>query len=145
MKYVSLALLVLLLGWTWSLATSPRDFSLQQYKLVEAGVEEDIRGFIQRKYPNTSNIYCQQLYTEKAQTEAEMTVHFRCQATGPSGDSDTVEQTFEGHIRLKSDDGFKSWSETGGEISSPQVVFQKGIEVTPDKPAEPTATDGDKK
>lgn len=129
MKYISVAILVLLLSWTWSLATSPRDFDLQQHKVVEASVEEDIRGFIQRKYPSTAEIFCDQLYTENIRTGTEMVVHFRCQATGDTAREDVANQIFEGFIQLRSEDQFESWVETGGEIRSPQIIFQKGIQV----------------
>ncbi len=130
LKYISVVLMVLILIWTWSLATAERPFRLEQHKQVEAGVEEDIRAFIQRRYPQTSDIYCQQLYTEVVKPGQELIARFRCQAVGQAGTDDTTEQVFEGHLNLRSDDGFETWSETGGTISSPEIRFLKGVEIT---------------
>jgi hypothetical protein len=132
MKYISVLILLALLGWTWSMATSERAFSLEEHKRVEAGVEDDIRGFIQRKFPETKEIFCQQLYTEVIDPGVELIARFRCQAVGESSPTEATEQVFEGHIRLRSKDGFATWSEVGGEIRSPQIRFLKGIKVTPE-------------
>lgn len=132
MKYISVVILIALMSWTWSLSsTSAQGLSLQQHKQVEAGVEADIRNFIQRRYPNTSEIFCQQLYTEVVQPGAEMLARFRCQAVGPLEGNEETEQVFEGFLRLQSNDGFQTWSEIGGEIRSPEIRFREGIRVTP--------------
>ena len=71
---------------------------------------------------------------------------FRCQANGAVG-KDVAQQTYEGFINLKSDDQFQSWSETGGEIRSPAITFQNGIQIsTKDKieDTEPAEESGQK-
>jgi hypothetical protein len=130
MKYISLVIMLVLMSWTWCLATSERSFGLEEHKRVEAGVEDDIRGFIGRKFPQTSNINCQQLYTEEVESGVRMKAHFRCQATGPMNGGEVSNQTFEGILDLKSDDGFKTWSETGGDIHSPEISFVNGLHVS---------------
>jgi hypothetical protein len=183
MKYIATVITLILMIWTWSLATEQRAFSLEMHKQVEAGVEQDIRAFIQRKYPMTSDIYCVQLYTEVVSAGVELLAHFRCHASGPletaSADqgppdaseapeangatdaidaaksigakkttaNEAVEQIFEGYLKLKSDDGFQTWSETGGEIRAPEIRFQNGMRISsspiaaPDAPAAPDAED----
>ena len=133
MKYIAVVLCLLFMSWTWSLATAEPAFRLQQYKQVETGVENDIRGFILRKYPDTKEIVCTQLYTEAVTEGVEMIAHFRCQAGSPPDAAEVTEQIFEGYLRLKSNDNFQTWSETAGEIQSPEVRFLKGIQVTPEK------------
>ena len=147
MKYIAVIIVVVLMSWTWSMATSERSFRLEQYKQVELGVEDDIRGFIQKKYPDTKEIYCSQLYTEAVNPGTEMIAHFRCSAaSAPEGD-EVTEQIFEGFLRLKSTDGFQTWGETGGEIRSPEVRFLKGVQVTPEavQKAEQEANSTEKK
>jgi hypothetical protein len=142
MKYISVIIVLLLMAWTWSLATSEPAFGLQQYKQVELGVEQDVRAFIQKKYPQTTEIFCQQLYSEVVTPGSEMIAHFRCQAAGPAvAGADSTEQVFEGYLNLKSDNGFETWSETGGQIRSPEIRFLNGVKVTPrsNEPAEPLA------
>ena len=131
MKYISVVILLVLMGWTWSLATTERPFRLEQHKAVEAGVEEDIRAFIQRKYPAAKEIFCTQLYTEIVNPRTDLIAHFRCQATGTPGEHDTApSQSFEGFIKLRSNDDFRSWDEVGGEIRSPALRFE-AIDVGP--------------
>lgn len=134
MKYLSLVILLGLMIWSWNLATAQQSFTLEQHKQVEAGVEDDVRGFIVRKYPETSDIYCQQLYTEVVKPNEEMIARFRCRAEGAASGGEKVQQTFEGFIRLGSNDGFQSWNELGGEIRSPEVVFQNGSRISTKDP-----------
>jgi hypothetical protein len=134
MKYISLVIMLGLMIWSWSLATAQSSFSMEQTKRVEDGVESDIREFIQRKYPQTTDIYCQQLYTETVKEGEEMNVHFRCTTEGTAAGGEKVEQMFEGLLRLGSNDGFESWDELGGEIRSPDIVFENGSRISAKDP-----------
>ena len=133
MKYIAVLVVLIVMGYTWSLATAERAFSVSQYKQVESGVEKDIRSFILRKYPETKAIACSQLYTEAVEPGVEMLAHFRCSAATDPEAEEVTEQIFEGYLRLRSNDGFQTWGETGGEILSPEVRFLKGVHITPDK------------
>jgi hypothetical protein len=133
MKYMAVLIMLIFMVWTWSMATSERPFRLEQHRSVELEVEEDIRNFILKRHPDTKEIYCQQFYTEMTQMPTDMVVRFRCQAAS-ADDAEATEvtqQTFEGYIRLRSNDGFATWDEVGGEIRSPQIRFLRGITITP--------------
>lgn len=130
MKYISLAILIFLLAWTWSLATSESEMTLEEHRRIEAGVEEDVRAFILKRFPETTEVFCNNLYTEVINPRTDLIAHFRCQAFSPSGE-DQTEQIFEGFLRLKSADGFETWAETGGEINAREVHFLRGIKITP--------------
>ncbi|HVK61306.1 MAG TPA: hypothetical protein VM432_07135 [Bdellovibrionales bacterium] len=130
MKYISLIIVLVLMVWTWNMTTAERAFSLEQHRAVETGVEADVRALIQSKYPTTTEIFCQQLYTEVVKVNEELMAHFRCRALGTVGDKEKVEQTFEGHVLLKSEDGFKSWQATAGNISASQMQFLNGVHVS---------------
>jgi hypothetical protein len=130
MKYISVVILFVLMGWTWSMATTDRPFKLEQHKQVEAGVEQDVRAFIQKKFTTVKEIHCSQLFTEVVDPGKELIARFRCQAAGDVG-NDVAEQVFEGFLKLKSEDGFQSWNETGGEIRSPEISFRNGIHISP--------------
>lgn len=130
MKYISLLILAGLMIWSWSLATAQPSFSLEQHKRVEEGVENDVHEFIVRKYPQTTDIYCQQFYTETLRAGEEMNVNFRCRTHGGAANDEKVEQIFEGTLRIASKDGFQTWDELGGEIRSPEVYFQNGSKIS---------------
>lgn len=149
MKYLSLVLLMGLMIWSWSLATAQPSFTLEQHKRVEAGVEEDVRGFIVRKYPNTSDIYCQQLYTEVIKPNEEMIAHFRCKTEGETTgetsngkvEAQKVQQIFQGFIYLKSKNGFQTWEEVGGEIVSPGIQFASDMRINAKDPMPPATAE----
>lgn len=105
--------------------------TLEEHRRVEAIVEEDVRGFILKRFPDTNEIFCDSLYTEVVRPGTDLIAHFRCQAIGPSGE-DQTEQVFEGFLNLKSQDGFETWAETGGEIKAREVHFLRGIRITPE-------------
>jgi hypothetical protein len=113
------------------MATSDRPLKLEQHRAVETEVEDDIRNFITRRYPDTQEVFCQQFYTEVTDNENEMITRFRCLASSADTADEVTQQTFEGFIRLRSDDGFETWSEVGGEIRTPQIRFLRGIVITP--------------
>jgi hypothetical protein len=131
MKYAGTLLVLIIMAWTWSMATSDRPLRLEQHRSVEMGVEEDIRNFIIRRQPDTQDVFCQQFYTEMTDVENEMITRFRCLAASADEAEEVTQQTFEGYIRLKSDDDFATWSEVGGEIRSPQIRFLRGVVITP--------------
>jgi hypothetical protein len=141
MKYLSLLLLLGLMVWSWSMATAKPSFTLEQHKRVEAGVEEDVRGFILRKYPNTSDIYCQQLYTEVMKPNEEMIAHFRCRTEGETTTAQKVQQTFQGFIYLKSQNNFQTWEEVGGEITSPGIQFATEMRINAKDPMPPASAE----
>jgi hypothetical protein len=130
MKYISLVIVLALMAWSWSLATAEPAFTSDQTRRVEEGVENDIHAFIQRKYPQTTDIYCQQLYTETVKANEQMNVRFRCSTEGGARDGEKVQQSFEGVLRLVSQDGFESWDEIGGEIRVPDIVFENGSKIS---------------
>lgn len=137
MKYISLVITLVLMVWTWSLATAAPSTTMDQHKHVEDGVEADISAFIKRKYPETTDVYCQQLYTETVKENEEMNVHFRCSTEGTAQNgADKVQQMFEGDLRLGSTDGFQTWTELGGQIRSPDIVFENGSKIDMKQPAE---------
>ncbi len=132
MKYISTILFVILLSWTWCMATAERPLSMEQHKHVELGVEADVRNFIQKKYPSVSEVFCQQLYTEDVNPGVDMIAHFRCQAVADKDKENSTEQVFEGKLRLYSKDNFATWGESGGEITAKEINFLNGIRVGPD-------------
>jgi len=134
MKYISVVILIALMSWTWSLATTERGFTLEEHMRVEEGVEKDIKAFIVGRYPQTTDIYCQELYTEPITAETEMVVHFRCKSEGKAAGDETITQVFEGQIQLRSNDQFKTWSEVGGQIRAPEIEYSRGVQVSAKDP-----------
>jgi hypothetical protein len=130
MKYISLVIVLALMIWSWSLATAEPSFTADQTRRVEEGVENDIHEFIKRKYPQTTDIYCQQLYTETVKANEQMNVRFRCSTEGGASNGEKVQQSFEGVLRLSSKDGFETWDEVGGEIRVPDIVFENGSKIS---------------
>ena len=130
MKYISVVVVLILMSWTWCLATGNRPMRLEEHRRVEAGVEEDVREFIKKRYADANEIFCNRLYTEVTQPGTDLIAHFRCQAISAAGEEQT-EQVFEGFLRLKSQDGFQTWAETGGEINAREVNFLHGVKITP--------------
>ncbi|MEK7356268.1 MAG: hypothetical protein AAB250_07450, partial [Bdellovibrionota bacterium] len=82
-----------------------------------------------------------ELYTEVVDPKEEMLVHFRCRTEGTEGPDETVTQTFEGNLRLRSADDFQSWTEIGGAIRAPELAFSKGVKVTAGDDKYPPAPD----
>lgn len=134
MKYISILLFVALMAWTWSLATSNRGLSLEAHKDTEALVEETIRSYIQQKSPGVTDIVFRQLYTEVVRENQEMNVKFRYELKEPLKSGDVTSQTYQGVIRLVSNDGGHTWAWTDQDVSSPAIRFEKGSQISTKEP-----------
>lgn len=135
MKYFSVLILLALMAWTWSLATSPQDFGLEQHKEIESNFERIVRQQIQAKNPTAKNIYFDQLYTEVIKPSAEINVHFRYMMEIPVGGTDTAEQISEGVTTLRWDEKQQAWNAVKTDAGSPEMRFREGSRIsTKEKP-----------
>ncbi len=64
-----------------------------------------------------------------------MRVHVRYIIEEPASEDDSAEQTFQGVVILKSDDG-KVWSWAGQDVRAPIVEFKNGVKVDKNVPNE---------
>ena len=129
-KYLATALVIGLMVWTWGLridaGTSQRNSELQ----IE--LENRIRDYIKAKQPNVNSVAFQQIYTEALPADSQspqtqkVVVHYRY-VTDEVGDDKQVltEQTFEGSVLLKSEDGL-TWEWMDNQVRSPRIRFERG-------------------
>lgn len=134
MKYIALIIMLSLMGWSWSLTTSKQNFGLEDHRDMEMQIEQIISGYIRQIRPTVSDISFQQLYTEIVQPAKEIRVHVRYKTVDAAGntadETDTTQQTYQGVVFLKSNDG-KTWTWAGEDMHSPSVEFKNGLRVTP--------------
>jgi hypothetical protein len=137
MKYISTVILFILLSWTWSLATTPRDYSLELYNSIEAEFENAIRAYIKEHRPDANSVIFRQLYTEAASTNGSIRAHFRYEIEAPAGGGESTSETLEGIALRHSPDEGKTWVWNIEEVIAPSIRFHEGIKITPSKePAE---------
>jgi hypothetical protein len=137
MKYLSILLLLVVMRWTWSLATTDRAFSLENHRNLETEVERIITDDIHERQPDARDIEFSQLYTEVVQPEKTIKVHFRYAFNAPSSDGQVTHQTFTGDLLLNSDDSGTTWKKTHISLHQPLLRFKNATKVAPgNAPAE---------
>jgi hypothetical protein len=140
MKYLSLVIILALMSWTWCLATTPRDFSLENYQVIEMEFEKAIREHIKARRPDAKNIIFHQLYTEKAQPNGDVRARFRYEIDANASGGESTEEIIEGVAVRHSEDEGATWSWRIEEAKSPSVRFREGIKVTPKSESTPESS-----
>lgn len=135
MKYLAALIILIAMGWTWSLTTSSPALSLEQHKALEAQVQAIITQHVRAKRPAATDVTFKQLFTETVKPGSKLRASFRYEISEPTSDGDVTSQSFEGEVNLASRDGGKNWEWAGENVHSPGVEFQKGLTIRPDQPA----------
>jgi hypothetical protein len=135
MKYLSVVIFIALMSWTWCLATTPSDTSLETLTAVEAEFAEALREQIQLRRPDAREIFFQKLYTEGVQPNGEIRAHFRYQINATK-EGESTEEIIEGTATRRFDEETKTWAWHIDEVSAPSVRFREGTKVSPLKGAE---------
>lgn len=138
MKYLSLVIILALMSWTWCLATTPRDFSLEMYQAAEVEFENAIRAHIKERRPDAKNVIFHQLYTEAVKPNGEIRARFRYEIEATTSGGEITEELIEGTATRHSEDEGKTWSWRIEEATAPSVRFREGLKVSPkiESPAE---------
>jgi hypothetical protein len=129
MKYISLIVVLVLMSWTWSIATAERDFSLDQHRELEAQVENLVTEQISQKYPTATEIKFQQLYTEVIHPKREIHVHMKYSYDDATTGGDKTSQGFERVLILVSNDG-ENWTTSGQDVQSQEIEFKEGLHIS---------------
>ena len=127
MKYIALLIVLGFMGWTWNLAQAERDFGLAESREMEDQIQAIITDYVQTKRPEVKELRFLQLFTEVVNPNKEMRVHVRYVIEEPAPD-DSSEQTFQGVVILKSEDG-KNWNWAGQDVRAPILEFKNGVKV----------------
>lgn len=131
-KYIAAALGLVLMIWTWDLATSDTGLKLEQRRELEVTLEEMIGQYIRAQKPEVTDIVFQQLFSEDVHSsvpgQQEMLVRFRYTTSEPAKSGETTEQVFEGSVRLRSKDGL-NWEWIDETVRSPLIRYRNGTEV----------------
>ena len=132
MKYISVIVMVLLMIWTWALATSHPAMNLQQHKQVEESFEDFIRASILQKHPEVSDVIFRQLFTETLKAGEKVRARFRYEIVSPTSNTqDLTSQTVEGSAVLTSRDHGGTWTMSDVDVISPSIIYQNGSKITP--------------
>ncbi len=137
MKYISLAIVLVFMAWTWSTANSTREYGIRESREMETDIEAAITAFVAKQRPTLKDIRFHQLYTEILRPDEEIRAHLRYTVIDSTAGGDTVEQSFQGTLTLKKSKEDQTWRSAAIDIQSPLVEFQNGakISVQDDTPA----------
>jgi hypothetical protein len=146
-KYLATALVLGLMIWTWGLRIDAG--TAQRNSELQTELENRIRDYIKAKQPTVTSVAFQQIYTEavpvdpQAPQTQKVLVHFRYVTDEIGTDNQLLtEQTFEGSVLLRSDDGI-NWEWIDNQIRSPRIRFERGtlIRLRDMDPNTPPSTD----
>lgn len=134
MKYISFALFLLALAWSWSMFYENQGLDFKTHALIQIELEEIIRKAIEEGRPEAENLRFHKLWTEDVSAN-QIRAHFKYSFIDSVSDNERIEQTIQGTgilSRLPEDSQDNpSWS-LEVNVDGDEMAFQKGLVVTPD-------------
>lgn len=130
MKYISLVITIVLMAWTWSLATSSSEYGTRESREMETDIEAAITEFVASQRPSLQDIRFHQLFTEVVRPNQEIRAHLKYTVVDSTSGGETVEQSFQGTLTLIKSPQAQTWRSAAINIQSPLVEFRDGAKIS---------------
>ena len=105
MKYLSLAMVAIILGLSWFLIKAPNDLTAEQHARLQEVIKEYLAVYLKDTNPNASEIEDTQVFTRVIEPGKKMQAQFKFFYTIP-GENDSVNKVArEGLFLLTSENG----------------------------------------
>jgi hypothetical protein len=130
MKYIWTLVLLVLMGWSWSIATADHISGFEKNLDMEAQLSQLIRDNIKSKKPDVTGINFLQLYTEMIKPGRVLRAHYRYQIDEPTKSGDSTQQVISGVSTLTSQDDGQTWTVGSTNLESPYINFVNGSHVS---------------
>lgn len=141
MKYLSLAMVAIIIGLSWFLIKTPNDLTAEQHARLQEVIKEYLAVYLKETNPNASDIQDTQVFTRVVEPGKKMQAQFKFFYT-IAGEHDSQNKIArEGFFTLTSDNG-NDWIAKMEKINDSYVEFSEALEISlsssPAATAEPT-------
>lgn len=138
MKYLSLAVFLVALVWTWNVIHKSPDVSFETHSGIQERLAQLIQDTIKAKKPNSISVVINKMWTETTAPD-RVKAFFEYSYTDQTEEGEVTSTIHgEGLLQRQGDDGSGQdrWSLVQMKTTSDAIVFEDGLIVTTGTPAE---------
>jgi hypothetical protein len=134
MKYLSLAMLAVIVTLSWFLIKSPADLTAEQHARLQEVLKEYLASYLKETSPTASNIEDAQVVTRVIERGKKMQAQFKFfySIAGENGSSNKIAR--EGLFLLTSENG-NDWTAKMEKINDTYVEFSDALQISLSNPA----------
>lgn len=143
MKYLSLAMIAVIIGLSWFMIRAPNDLSAEQHARLQDVIKEYLAVYLKESNPAASDIQETKVTTRVIEQGKKMHAQFKFfyNIAGENGAVTRIAR--EGFFVLTSENG-NDWTAKMERINDTYVEFSEALQIslsgtTPEPPAEPPA------
>lgn len=137
MKYLSLAMMAVIVILSWFLIKSPQDLSAEQHSKLQEVLKEYLAVYLKETSPTASNIQDAQVITRVIERGKKMHAQFKFFYTISSDNGSQNKIAREGMFLLTSENG-NDWTAKMEKISDTYVEFSDALQISLSNPAPET-------
>ena len=128
MKYISLIIVILFIGFTFWFSKRAEDLTIDQMNKMNVMITQYMTQAVEVKQPNATDIEFSKIYTEVVEPGRKMKAHFKFSYIEPNQDGEMEKIYRKGSFLITSDDGdqWKAQIEEAGDV---QVEFMEPFNV----------------
>jgi hypothetical protein len=135
MKYISVLVFAIVLGWTWHVIHSSSSISFETHSGIQEKLAELITSTIKAKRPTATDIFIEKLWTEvvsEDKVEAHFRYSFKDQSEGGGVTTTEIQGTGLLQRQPSQNDDQDRWSLTKVHTSNNAVSFDDAVIITAD-------------
>ena len=149
MKYLSLAMVAVIIALSWFLIKTPNDLTAEQHARLQEVIKEYLAVYLKETNPTASEIQDAKVYTRVIEPGKKMQAQFKFFYTIPGEHNSSNKIAREGIFMLTSENG-NDWIAKMERINDSFVEFSEALEIklgtlTPEPPAEAAPQEEPKK
>jgi hypothetical protein len=129
MKYLSLAMVAVLIVLSWFLIKTPADLTAEQHARLQEVLKEYLAVYLKENNPTASEIQDPQIFTRVIERGKKMQAQFKFFYTIANEEGDTNKIAREGLFLLTSENG-NDWTAKMEKISDTYVEFSDALQIS---------------
>jgi hypothetical protein len=132
MKFLSLIILIVLLGWTWAGYKHTGDVPVAVHYNLQNELRNFIADYIGKNVKGASNLQFYKFWTEPTQTK-EVRAVFEYSFDTKNDNNEETTTRLKGYAFLTPEGGLDQWSLDKVEVNNQIIDFKSGSVITPQK------------
>jgi len=129
MKYLSLAMVAIIIGLSWFLIKTPNDLTAEQHARLQEVIKEYLAVYLKETNPAASEVQDSQVFTRVIEPGKKMQAQFKFFYTVPGDNNAQTKIAREGLFSLTSENG-NDWVAKMERINDSYVEFSEALQIS---------------